>query len=389
MSEIYCQYCLPTKRKYHWNLHVDYYTERIRDFLMLPASDSNWLWSGILNFFRLLGGVEFVKNPDETQIYNRSLVVFQEAQKRGIDIEAIKIFGGYKNEFRFKHKGRYYYFEANPLADIWHNWVIDHKAKFKALMQKHGIPVPEGRMFANKRKAMAYAQELGFPVVIKPATGSLGYHSVYLIQDSESLEKAIDIAQKFRPDFILEKHIHGTNYRATVIGPQVFVFRKELPNVIGDGVSSIEKLIDAKNQHPFRADYGPKNTTLYRIPKNDMLKANLAKQNLNLNTTLDAGKKIYFFDDFLPGTGADIINATADTHPANRELFLKAARVLETELIGFDLICDDIQKPYSEQTFAMLEGNTLPYIDMHAYPSHGDPDPVAAAVWDTVMEKLH
>src|SRR3989344_1502638 len=233
--ENYCPYCLPTKRKSHWDLHVDFYTEKIRDFMMWPNLDPDWVWSGILNFFSLVGLVEFVKNPDETQIYNRSLVVLEEARKRGIEVEAIKIAGRYKNEFRFRYNGKYHYFEANPLADVWHNKTIDHKYKVKALMMKHAVPVPEGKMFISKQKALVYAQALGFPLVVKPATGSLGYHSVYQIKDQKTLENAIDIAQKFRPDFILEKHIYGDNYRATVIGNKVFICRKELPNVVGDG----------------------------------------------------------------------------------------------------------------------------------------------------------
>lgn len=356
----------------------------------LVMKDSDWLWEKILEFLAFFGAVRFVADPPREQIFNRSLIILDEAKKRGIVVEAIKILGKFKNEYRYKlPNGKWRYFEANPLADE-RRGLMDHKYKFKKLMFEHGVPVPEGRMFVSQRLASEYARSLGFPVVVKPATGSLGYHSTYLIQNEEGLKKAIRIAQTFRPDFLVEKHIFGEQYRATVIGKKhVFVFSKDLPNVIGNGQSSIEKLIDDKNQDPRRGTYGQKNATLYQIPKTDpMLLEFLQNQGLSLASVPVAGQKIYFYKDLWPGTGIDFINETANTHADNRELFLKAAKLLDTNLVGFDLICADIRRPHQTQAFGVLEANSLPYIDNHQFPSHGPPDDIAKIVWDVVMENL-
>ncbi len=198
------------------------------------------------------------------------------------------------------------------------------------------------------------------------------------------------MAKVFRPDFIVEKYISGENFRATVIGRKhVFVCGKDRSNVVGDGQSSIEQLIDAKNSDPDRGEHSQKNFTLHKIPKADPnLLANLHKLGLTMASVPEFGEKVYFFDDFIPGTGIDFINVTDAVHPDNRELFLKAARALNTDLVGFDLIAGDIAKPYHTQTFAMLEGNTIPYLDMHQFPSHGVPSDVAKIVWDVVLENL-
>jgi len=356
------------------------------------VSDTDWLWEKILQFFALFKVVEFEKNPPPDQILNRSLIIFREAKARGIEIEAIKIAGSYKNEYRFRMprgENKWRYFEGNPLVPGTRQETTDHKLYFKKLMREHEIPVPQGEMFTDMAEALNYASRLGYPVVVKPATGSLGYHSTYFIKSEDKLTKAIAIAQIFRPDFLVEKHIFGTNYRATVLGKQhIFVCRKELPNIVGDGVSTVEQLIDCKNADPNRGIYGQKNTTLHQIPKRDPeLSANLNRQGMHLASVPKRREKIFFYSDFLAGTGIDFINESRHTHPDNRELFIRASQALDTDLVGFDLICEDIRQPYRGQTFGILEANSLPYLDMHQFPSSGRPDPVAKIVWDLVLQK--
>ena len=356
--------------------------------LFMPKGD--WLWGKLLRFWSFLGMVEFASDPPEEQILNRSLIILKEAKRRGIEIEAIRIWGMYKNEYRYRLKGRpWKYFEANPLADETRG-ITDHKFYFKKLMGRIGIPVPEGGIFTDFYEAVRFGNNLGYPLVVKPATGSLGYHSVYNIQNEESLRSAIPVAKIFRPDFIVEKHIPGDNFRATVIGRKhVFVCGKDRANVVGDGRSTIDQLIDLKNSDPLRGEHGQKNFTLYKIPKTDpALLAHLQKQSLRFDFIPQTGQKIYFFDDFIPGSGIDFINVTDQVHEDNLALFKRAAEALNTNLVGFDLIAEDLARPYSTQIFAVLEGNTIPYLDMHQFPSHGAPSDVAKIVWDITLENL-
>ena len=67
---------------------------------------------------------------------------------------------------------------------------------------------------------------------------------------------------------------------------------------------------------------------------------------------------------------------------------MKVAKTLQADLIGIDFICPDITKSYKKQKTAIIEANSLPYIDMHQNPSNGKPSPVAKIVWDIVLDKL-
>jgi len=203
------------------------------------------------------------------------------------------------------------------------------------------------------------------------------------------LLNAIKISKKYTPAFIVEKYFNGSLFRASVVGKRhVFVCQKERANVVGDGCSTIEKLIKMKNRHANRGDTDQINTTLHKIPINDVLIDNLKKQGLSLQSILPKNKKIYLQNKFVLSHGCDIINCNEIVHIKNKSLFLKVANILQSDLIGIDFICPDISKSYEEQETAILETNSLPYIDMHQYPSHGDPEPVAEIVWDMVLNKL-
>jgi cyanophycin synthetase len=57
----------------------------------------------------------------------------------------------------------------------------------------------------------------------------------------------------------------------------------------------------------------------------------------------------------------------------------------QAPLIGIDFISPDISRPYREQKCAILEVNSLPYIDMHHYPVSGKERNVAGQVLDYFM----
>src|SRR3989344_6891053 len=162
----YCQHCLPAKRVSQWDLRADYYLGKIQRVLFPFRGNFDFLWGKILEIFGFFGLIEFVKDPRDADILNRSLIVFAEAKKRGIDIEIMKILGNYKNEFRFRHNGRWHYFEGVPFADMADHRLVDDKNRFKKLMMKNGIPVPTGAMFTSRSKAFNYAKTLGFPLVV-------------------------------------------------------------------------------------------------------------------------------------------------------------------------------------------------------------------------------
>ena len=344
----------------------------------------------ILNTLVFTKIAKFEKNPDKSKLLNRSLIFFNEAQKRGIDIRAVKVFGKYRNDFRFTHNKKNYHYEGIPLFSINSKFDMDHKLTARNLLLSYDVPMPRGGKFTNKQKALEFIKEIGFPVVVKPCSGSLSQHVVCNILSTEEAEKAITIAKIYRPDFIVEKYIPGKLYRATVVGQNhIFCCEREPANVVGNGVLTIKQLIDEKNKDKKRGDINKKNTTLHKITIDDTLISHIAKQGLRIDFVIEKDKKIYLHNKHTLVTGCDTVGVTEEVHKDNKELFLKIANLLETQLVGIDFICADITKSYKEQESAILETNSLPYIDMHQETSHGTSDDVARVVWDVVLNSIN
>lgn len=396
MSNKYCAHCWPSKRRYHLGLKIDYQTKKITAPLAWAFQQSNfigkcqnYLWKVILESLGLFKVFRFLDEPEEEKLHNRSLVFFKEAKKRGLNIKAVKFLGTYINEFQLIWQNKKYYYEGIPLTIWGRDAHLDNKYKVKKVLQKNNIPTPSGKIFSRPKKAIRFARENSYPLVIKPNAGSLSCHVICPVNSETELIKAIKIAKKYQPDFIVEKYIQGNLYRATVVGQkQVFVCKKEKANVVGDGISTIKKLIENKNNDEKRGETNQRNTTLHKIPIDNKLNQNLKAQGIDFSSILPANKKVYLLDKFTLSSGCDIINCAGKIHSDNKKLFQKIANLFNADLVGIDFLCPDIEKSYKEQETAVLETNSLPYIDMHQYPSHGQADKVAEIVWDIVLSKL-
>lgn len=386
MSRIYCPHCWPTKTRSHFNNHIEYYHDKLLGLFFKHKKENNF-WGKFLEVLAAFGAVEFVDNPNESNLYNRSLIFFKEAKKRRLNIYAIQAFGRFDNTFNVILNDSSFYYDSIPLNRIGKKTIdLDNKIVIKKILQKSRFPVAQGGCFTNKKKAIEFSRTLDYPLIVKPNSGSLSHHVVGPIKSEKDLVKAIEIAQLYRPDFIVEEFVVGKLYRVTVIGQKhVFVCQKEPANVVGDGRSTIKQLIETKNKKSKRSVLGKLDSTLHKISIDDVLMKHLRLQNLTLQSILPKNKKIYLHSKIILSAGCDVIACTDFAHPDNKNMFLKIAETLSVDVVGIDFICRDITKPYHKQKSAIIETNSLPYVDMHQYPSHGKPDPVAKLVWDVVL----
>ena len=386
MQEKYCEHCWPTERRYHLRPHLNYFLGVLRQktpnlrisYLSKPTSRLWLLFLKLLSFFKI---VKFESKPNPSQLRNRSLIFWKEARRRDIEVEQIKVLDKPTNFFRLNQNK---FYEAIPLTVEQNQINFDDKFKVKRILEEKEIPVPKGRCFLSSKKALSYAEKLSYPLVVKPRFGSLSEHANWNIPNEKQLKQAIKIAKQYQPGFILEEYLKGSLFRATVIKDRVFVCKKEKANVVGDGESTIKELINEKNNDTQRGSTHQKNTTLHEIPVNNRLLKNLKQQGLTLKSVPDKDQKVYLHRKIILSQGCDIIERTEQTHPKNKELFKKTAQTLETDLVGFDFITPDITVPYFKQKTGIIEANSLPYADMHQFPSKGKSQPVAKTAWDKV-----
>lgn len=396
----YCPHCLPVKKENHIIDYIDYAVDKISSWFsgillkITPHKSYNFLskkfhhWMiRLLHFFGL---IKYDSNPDRSKLRNRLLIFFDKAKKKGFDISAIKVGGRYNAKFKLNVAGNTYFYSGNPIKLC--SPAEQHtrnKKEIKKLLANHDLPLPKGKCCMTYRQAFQTAQQVGYPLITKPATSSRSRHLTLDINNKEELKQGYEIAKKLSPEVIIEQFIPGKLHRGSVIDQkEVFVCQKEKPNIVGDGSSTILELIKQKNQDPKRGGVDQKNTTLHKIPINQKLKEKLNKQNIDLNYIPTQGEKVYLHNKDTLSQGCDIIAKTDQTHPKNKQMFLEVAEVLNTNLIGVDFICQDITKPYTDQKCGIIETNFFPYIDMHQFLSQGKPDPVAEITWNLVLQKI-
>lgn len=337
----------------------------------------------------ILKEVDILDNDE--QLHNRTLVIARAARERGIATRAFKLFDRRgTNLFSMTISGKKIIFEGLPFMEIGYAPAVDFDDKFilKKILQDNDFPHPEGAIYQSLKAALRQAEKIGFPLVVKPRCGSLSKHTICNIQNEPALKEAIRVVREFSHEFILEKFIQGGVHRITVVNYDMVVCcLREPPNVIGNGIHSIEELIKIKNENPLRGDVNQKNFTLHKISLNEKTVSLLKSQGLTIDGIPPENKKVYLHDKVVLACGADIHDKTDDIHPDNKSLFLKLSQLLKTPIVGIDFICQDISKPYYEQRCAIIEANSLPYIDMHHFPTFGQPRDVAGFIIDSILKE--
>ncbi len=338
------------------------------------------LW-GLVWFYEQLGLVKYTSDLSTTHIA-RVRVLWEEAVRRGIKMEGAIFSGHFSDLYRAWINGKMIRFNGLPRPEYAENsnlFALDDKAFFKKQLQVAGIPTPNGGCFTNPTEATKEFNKLTKPVIIKPRLGSRGRHTTTHIYTTEQLTQAFKIAKQICHWVVMEEHLFGDVYRGTVIdGKLVGVLAGSPPRLIGDGLSTISKLIKQKNLS--------KPVGIKDIQINQSISEFLARQNLTLTSILKSEQIIDLTEKIGVSYGGSSREVTDTTHPATITWLEKAAELVGDPLLGFDFIIPDITKSPNEQRFGIIECNGLPFINLHHTPQEGTSNNVAKYVWE-MMER--
>lgn len=262
-------------------------------------------------------------------------------------------------------------------------WVASDKVLTKILLTRAGIPVPEGKYFLGmqKKEAVQYAVSLGFPVVLKPAVGQHGDDVFSNIETEEELALCLGYITRHIGDHayvLIEQYVPGHEYRLFVTSDRGFACVQRSPPIVsGDGKHTIIQLIQIEN---YKRTH-PRNTCLCEIKLDDILFMSLEKIGLTIDKILPKGKTIELRKSTNVSKGGWCSELTTRVHPSNKAF---AQRVLTAipglTVAGIDVICQDISKPLSTQSYVVCELNVSPGLSMHVVPPEGKPIDVANLV---------
>ncbi|MBO3097076.1 cyanophycin synthetase [Gelidibacter pelagius] len=260
------------------------------------------------------------------------------------------------------------------------------KEDTKYLLEQAEVQTPRGDIIRRESSVEGACRYVGFPLVVKPVDGNHGRGITVNIQNVEDALVAFRSAKESSKSgaIILEKYIVGEDYRLLVINNILVAAAKRTPaNVIGNGSSTIQELIDEVNKDP-RRGYGHENV-LTQITVNDLTMGLITASGYTLDSVLKKDERLILKDTANLSTGGTAEDVTDIVHPANVFMVERISKIIDLDICGIDIMTTDISKPLEETGGAVLEVNAGPGFRMHLAPTSGLPRNVAAPVIDKLF----
>lgn len=248
----------------------------------------------------------------------------------------------------------------------------------KSIFKENTILTPDGLVFTGNtiKQCLEYAQYI-YPVVLKPNWGSHGDHVQVNIKNEQELQLCINqfIEQTSQNDaFIIEKYYPWKEYRLFITEKGGFaVVHRECASVIGDGKSTLKKLIEVENIYRKKLKESTP-TSLCPIVIDKEVYRYLKEQNIEekLDYIPKAGHQIFLRNESNLAKGGKAIDVTDTVHPSIHQLALNALLCFpHLPAAGLDLLCEDITSEINMVNYVIIEINSNPGLAMHTYPTEG------------------
>ena len=262
--------------------------------------------------------------------------------------------------------------------------IASDKELTNRILHDLGLPVPRQELVYDAEEAVAAAEKLGYPVVVKPLDGNHGRGVSINLATAEQVATAYAKAEESSGTVIVETFQTGSDYRILVVNGKVLAVAERVPgHVAGDGARTIQELIDEVNTDPRRGVGHEK--VLTRLEVDHQALRLLEEAGLTLESVPAAGQVIALRSTGNLSTGGTSIDRTDAIHYDNRLMAERAVRALGLDVGGVDYISPDVAKSYKEVGGAIVEINAAPGFRMHTSPTEGTPRDVAGPVLDMLF----
>jgi cyanophycin synthetase len=256
-----------------------------------------------------------------------------------------------------------------------------NKEQTKKMLDAASIPVAKGSICVDEEDLAETIKSIGYPIVLKPLDGNHGKGASINVTSWEDAVLGLEYAQKYSRRVIVERFITGFDFRVLVIDNKIVAAAQRVPaHVVGDGINSIEELIEIVNADP-RRGYGHENVLTEIDIDRDSLEL-LEKRNLTVKSIPEKGDVVYLKSTANLSTGGTSIDVTDMMHPENIFMAERISRIIGLDICGIDIMASNLTQSLKENGGVILEVNAAPGFRMHLAPSEGLPRNVAAPVID-------
>jgi len=215
-------------------------------------------------------------------------------------------------------------------------------------------------------------------VVVKPAELGGGKGLTVDITDETTLKLAIEKATFGNKTPLIQQQFIGEEMRLTVLAGKVHsAILRRTPRVTGDGISTIQQLIERENSDRLSLKF-----PLLTYPQLDatMMPVEL----FNGQAVIDNGQTIELSRATMIGRGASFYGILQQIHPSYLAIAEKLANNLNPSMLVIDLMVKNFTEPASDDNYIFLEFNTAPALQIYSSIRAGDQPDVISKLADMV-----
>jgi cyanophycin synthetase len=250
--------------------------------------------------------------------------------------------------------------------------VSSDKHLVSQLWERIGIPVAVGRLAHDADDAVRAAQEIGWPIVVKPVDADYTQGVSLNLRNVEQVRAAYSQARSRSASgrVLVERYLRGASHRLLIVeGRLAGAVRRDPLSVVGDGRHNVRELVERANRE---GRWGP----VSQVSLEDTERAVLAEAGFTAETVAAPGVKILLSHHQVEMYS----NVTERVHPDTRELACDAAQAIGLDVAGLDAIAVDIGRPLAEQGGGFLEINAEPALYVHGAHDCDRPQPIGEAI---------
>lgn len=227
------------------------------------------------------------------------------------------------------------------------------------MLKRAGLPTPVHRLVNSEDAAVEMAQQLGFPVVVKPADLDGGIGVSTNLTSPEDVRLAFRQATEHSSRILVEKHVAGRDYRLVVLHDEVVGAIERIPaGVFGDGEHTVQALVDLANADPRRGE--SPHALLKRLHLDDEAQGLLEDAGLSISSVPRSGEFVRLRRAGNIASGGMPVSVLEKVHPDNLRLAVRAAKALRLDFAGIDLLMEDIALSWKECRAVICEVNAQP-----------------------------
>jgi GNAT-family acetyltransferase (TIGR03103 family) len=296
-------------------------------------------------------------------------IIVDEALRRGIEVQVDDAPAGL---FTLVHGGRKVRCRESlcDLTSAVSMTLCQDKRLTNSYLRRAGLELPNQRLAGSDEDNAAFLEAHG-SLVVKPVDGEQGQGVAVDLRSVEELRAAIDVARQFDNRVLLESFHEGHDLRILVIGFEVVAAAIRRPaTVIGDGRSSIRKLIESQSRRRQAATHGES-----RIPLDEETERTLRAAGHDYDTVLGEGMQLAVRRTANLHTGGILEDVTAQLHPTLADAAVRAARALDIPVVGLDLMVKAADQP----EYVFIEANERAGLANH------EPQPTAERFVDLLF----